>query len=306
MVLGGRTAPSAGRVLYLGASDWSASLSTLSPRDWTAAGQPFGAMAAGALAASEAFKVAMRRLAGLARSRAAYDRMFAAATEAVIDLAPETARSNADLGWFDLVSGGAIANSVLFALLRTPEVRGRCRVIDDDDAALSNLNRNALLLRSAVGTAKVRDLARYGHDLSIEPVSERYCEGQPVGPVVLLGVDDIPSRWAAQRQQPDWLGVGATVGFAAQVSSHDMSTPCVGCLHPVAGDTGGPIPTIAFVSFWAGLLLALRLLFRDQDRILAGAQTWFSPLRPEGWEYARMGVSAHPDCPVGCAATAAA
>ena len=300
VVFGKGQAPSATDVLYIGASDWSASLSAVSPRDWTAAAQPFGAMAAGALAASEAFKVAMRGLAPFARSRQAYDRMFAAATEAVIDLAPAAARPAPDVGVFDLVSGGAIANAALFTLLRTPGILGRCRVIDNDESALSNLNRNALLLRSGVGRAKVEDLARHGHSLEIQPVVERYREGQFLGAVVLLGVDDIPSRWAAQRQRPDWLGVGATAGFAVQISSHDATTPCAGCLHPVAGDTDGPIPTVAFVSFWAGLLLAVRLLFRQEDRILVGDQTWFSPLRPEGWSYAKMGLSAHADCPVGC------
>ncbi|MBL7466181.1 hypothetical protein INQ08_23460, partial [Escherichia coli] len=92
------------------------------------------------------------------------------------------------LGAFDLVSGGAIANAALFALLRTPDIRGRCRVIDDDESALSNLNRNALLLRSGLGTAKVTDLARHGCDLQIEPLVERYRDGQPLAAVVLLGV----------------------------------------------------------------------------------------------------------------------
>ncbi len=303
VVFGDRGPAAAGRVLYIGASDRSASLSTAAPQAWTAADQPFGAMAAGALAASEAFKVSMRRLSIFARSPQAYDRMFGPATDAVIDLPPGGARPEPSLGAFDLVSGGAIANAALFALLRTPDIRGRCRVIDDDESALSNLNRNALLLRSGLGMAKVADLARNGGDLQIEPLVERYRDGQPLAAVVLLGVDDIPSRWSAQRRRPDWLGVGATVGFAVQVSSHDATTPCVGCLHPQAGMTDGPIPTVAFVSFWAGLLLALRLLFREHDRHLSGDQTWFSPLRPEGWEYARLGLSAHPGCPVSCEAS---
>jgi len=291
----------ADHTVWLSASDWSATLTETSGPVWSADTWPIGAMATASMAAAEAFKVAMRRLGDVARSPAAFDLQFGPTKSAHIDLAsPETPR-NSDLGEFDMVSGGAIANAALFTLLRIPGVSGDCRVLDDDDASLSNLNRNALLVRSAVGQSKVRDLARYGQGLKIEPVHLRYQAGMSLRPIVLVGVDDIPSRWAAQSTNPAWLGVGATAGFSVQVSSHSPDTACAGCLHPVAGETTGPIPTVAFVSFWSGLLLAVRFLVHRAGVSQSDRQTYFSALRSEGWLYADLGVSARVDCPVLCA-----
>lgn len=304
VVYGDATAPLAGQIIFLGASDWAATLSSEGAQPWPATVWPIGAMAAAAMAAAEAFKVAMRRVADLARSEAAFSRLFAPAASAQISLAPPETPHIVELGAFDLVSGGAIANAVLFALYRLPGVAGSVNVLDDDVSALSNLNRNALLLRSAVGQDKVEDLARYGLGLRITPAPVRFAPGVPVGDVVLVGVDDIPSRWAVQATRPAWLGVGATAAYSVQVSAHEPGGPCVGCLHPSAGDATGPIPTVAFVSFWSGLLLAVRLiLHRAGHGASADAQTYFSPLRPEGWIYAGMGVPARPDCPVACEAS---
>lgn len=300
IVLGEASAPEADQVIWLGGSDWSATLSSTAPGAWTAVDWPIGALAAAALAAGEAFKASMRRLADVARSRVAFDMTWVPSTTAEVTLAPETAARARDLGTFDMVSGGAIANAALFVLLRLPEVSGVCRTWDDDEAALSNLNRNALLLRSAVGTSKVTDLARYGRGLKIEPVPVRFQAGHALGSTVLLGVDDIPSRWAAQGAGPDWMGVGATAGFAVQVSAHDATTACVGCLHPQGGEATGPIPTASFVSFWSGLLLAVRLLRHRADEETVDAQTFFSPMRPEAWPWAGQGMSPRADCPVGC------
>jgi hypothetical protein len=81
---------------------------------------------------------------------------------------------------------------------------------------------------------------------------------------VLVGVDDIPTRWFVQRQKPAWVGVGATSHAFVVVSDHLPGHPCAGCVHPL--DDGNPleeIPTIGFVSLWAGLLLAGTLLDPD-------------------------------------------
>jgi hypothetical protein len=58
------------------------------------------------------------------------------------------------------------------------------------------------------------------------------------------------------------------------------------------------------VSFWAGLLLVARWLRHLSGGEGHAAQTFFSPLRPEGWAYAGLGVAANPACPVGCVASA--
>lgn len=75
----------------------------------------------------------------------------------------------------------------------------------------------------------------------------------PLAPRVCVGVDDIPSRWAVQREWPNWLCVGATSHLEVRVSAHVAPGPCAGCAHPEDEELPGEIPTISFVSYWAGL-----------------------------------------------------
>src|SRR5258705_13164523 len=82
----------------------------------------------------------------------------------------------------------------------------------------------------------------------------------PLRDRVLVGVDDIPSRWAVQAKWPHWLGVGATSHYSALVSHHPSDLSCAGCLHPRDEAAVAEIPTAAFVSFWSGLLLASRFV----------------------------------------------
>ena len=267
-----------------------------------------GGMATGALAAAEAFKLAMRGLRGRALAPDYFDLLYAPCAAVEVRLAAADTLESADLPNFDLISGGAIANAVLFVLHRLPAIKGTCRVLDNDRSALSNLNRNALLVRSALGERKVDDLARFGGDLSVHPEPVRFEEGMPLAETVLIGVDDIPSRWAAQRAGSPWLGVGATESFNVLVSSHEPDQACVGCLHPMDGGLGGAIPTAAFVSFWSGLLLVSRWLreLTAASPAHADQQLFLNALRPESWAYGATPVGANAACPVGCRASTAA
>lgn len=289
----------------LNATDWSASLA-LERNRWSGDAWPVGGMAAAAVAAGEAFKSAMRKLAAHARSPGYFNDLYAPATEAVIETAPEGAPLDPELGTFDLISGGAIGNAALYVLLGLPGVSGAARVFDDDRSALSNLNRNALLRRSRLELFKVEDLASYETGLKLLPEPVRYddeaaAETQ-LAETVLVGVDDIPSRWRAQAAGPAWLGVGATDGFAVQVSFHAPGLACAQCLHPEANAPAGAIPTVAFVSFWSGLLLAVQLLRRGADAPPPPnqQQAFFTALRPESWPYAASPVPVRPHCPQGC------
>ena len=63
---------------------------------------------------------------------------------------------------------------------------------------------------------------------------------------------------------PAWVGVGATSHAFVVVSDHLPGHPCAGCVHPLDDDNQlEEIPTIGFVSLWAGLLLAGTLLAPD-------------------------------------------
>lgn len=279
---------------------------------------PFGALAAAGLAAGEIFKLVMRSLADYADAPAHFAELFAVSDDAMLSLDPTgeltpdmRARLEAlsDVGAIDLVSGGAIAQSFLYAVARLPGVRGDVRVIEPEPSDTSNLNRYALLRRSSLGDPKAATLATMPlGGLRVSPVVARYDRATPaalggLAPAVVVGVDHIPTRWAAQTGWPEWLGIGATSHYSAMSSDHTRGTPCTWCLHPADAPDVGPIPTVAFVSHWAGLLLAWRFV---RHRLglgvsLAAQYDFFTPLRTDlphaRW---RSPVAPRLDCPNRC------
>ena len=117
----------------------------------------------------------------------------------------------------------------------------------------------------------------------------------------MVGVDDIPTRWLVQRHAPDWLAVGATTHWSAMASYHEPGVGCAQCLHvrDEAGDA--PIPTVAFVSFWAGLLTASYFLRRaaGTPAYPYEQQVYMTPFRAENTVRSPVPFRA------GCAACAA-
>ncbi len=267
-------------------------------------------MAAAALAAAEVFKFSMRGLSRWARYPPLFAELYASTTSVMINLSPFIRTTISSLNQIDFVSGGAITNCVLYALLRLPNVTGSIRVIEDDTTALSNLNRGMLFLRSRLESPKAVELSQYATgNFSIQPVIARYgaetaAKLAPLADAVFVGVHDIRSRWEVQREWPKWLGIGATTHFTAMASYHTPDLPCAGCLHPIDDPTRDAIPTISFVSFWAGLWqVSLYLRYLANDRSLKrDQQFYFSPLRPETLWYSP--VQRRSDCPVSCGSSA--
>lgn len=293
------------RVVSLNASAWSSYLRPLAlATRWRERGWPFGAMGAGALAAGEAFKVAMHGLRRFARAPENFDKLFAPTLDIRFDLAPPEARRTTALGAFDFVSGGAIAHASLFCLGRIPCVTGEGRIIEGSTSEHSNLNRYALLLRSDVSTSKVDTLLGIDFgSLRLHAVPARLDDASaaalaPLAHHVLVGVDHIPTRWFVQRLHPRWLGIGATTHWGAMASFHEGELACAWCLHPRDDPADMPIPTVAFVSFWAGLLLAVHFVrsaggdFRSPRE----QQVYLTPVRPESVWWTP--VAARRECPV--------
>jgi hypothetical protein len=294
-------------VFRAGSTDWRGWISPAREvSQWASDGWPVGALAAADLVASEAFKVAMRKLSRFATHPEIFDELFAKSRRAVFELAPEGTPTRRELGAFDIVSGGAIAQAALFTFARIQGATARVRVIEPDISEISNLNRNMFLRRSRLGVAKARDIAEQEMDsISVMPIETRY-EGSSedelggLMPSVLVGVDHIPTRWAVQRMQPAWLGVGATSHYLAMCSFHTRNIPCAGCLHPHDDAGKDPIPTVAFVSYAAGLMVASRYLYHlGTGQMPSEEQQFiFRPLRPERpW---RSRVAPRADCPVDC------
>ena len=244
------------------------------------------------------------KLSHVARNPSRMATVFSAAERVAFALAPEGTPFARQLGNFDCVSGGAIVNAILYALARVPGVEGRPRIIEPDTADISNLNRYMLLRQSNLEELKAHDLAAIltGSGLIVEPISIRYEPSQlpsllPLAASVLVGVDDIPSRWLVQRAGPEWLGVGATTHWSGMASFHEAGLGCAECLHPVDDPGDAPIPTVAFVSFWAGLLTASYFLRHRAGQPAAANEQQIDPtaLRPENPTWS--GVPRRRGCP---------
>jgi hypothetical protein len=292
IALGNSSIPvAARRYLRLNATPWEGRIARADvSAPWQAGAEPLGGLTAAALAATEAFKVPMARLAPFTRNPERMGSVFAGCGDVQFALAPANMRLCSNLGHLDCISGGAITNAILYALARIPDVEGQVRVFEPETPDLTNLNRYMLLLRSNFVLAKAHDLAgMLAHRFSVQPMVTKYGPEMPPAIAalrsnVLVGVDHIPSRWIVQQAHPEWLGIGATTHWSAMASFHQAGLGCARCLHPVDDEAGNtPIPTAAFVSFWAGLLTAAYFL-----RHLAGEDTawdeqhvYLTPTRPE-------------------------
>lgn len=308
LVIGDSTfSGSAYQMVSLSGSTWTGRIGPTRQR-WVPTNSPFGALAAAGLAAAEAYKVAMRKLRPYA-SPGPFDEMFRAAVGAQVVLAPRHAGSpKADLGRFDMVSGGAISQAALYALARIPGVNGEARVIEPDINDITNINRYAFLRRSLVGEAKAVHLAGISlQGLALQGVQLRYEEKNvdSIGQLasdVLVGVDHVESRWAVQESQPTWLGIGATEAYDAMLSFHTRGLPCARCVHEIGAAPQGPIPTAAFISHWAGLLLAAAFVGNRAGWLRPGEQvTWLACLQL-GSQFGVRRVAGFPSgvCPYGC------
>jgi hypothetical protein len=295
------------RMISINATAWSALLSSTEhhAQRWREAFWPVGALGAASLLAGEAFKCAMHRLRPYARVPRFFDLLFAPNDSVHIELAPSHTRQVSDLDRFDLISGGAISHSLLYCLCRLPGVRGDGRVIEPDILDISNANRYMLMSLSERGWTKIDGLlSQDWRDLSLRGVPLRYEDATldligSLAPRVLAGVDHIPTRWSAQRARPRWLGIGATTHWSAMASAHEAGLPCAQCLHPRDEPNDAPIPTVAFVSFWAGLLLGVRYLRRiaGESVLSRQQQSYFTALRPEaGWESPIEALAMCPTC----------
>ncbi len=306
-VLGDTPAPSNSAYWRITGTEWAGRIEYMEQEGnvWATA-WPIGAMTAAVLAATEIFKAAV----ALLPLRRVWDEMLAPCHVAEWDFEGDGPIRSFDTPIpVDIISAGAITQSALFSLYRLP-LPLAIRIFDDDMNDLTNINRQMLARRSDSGL-KADIVARAATHLhSCLSIPEHFTETSavrslPLAPFTLIGVDHIPSRWVAQRAVVGWLGVGATSHFEASTSSHERWQSCAGCLHPI--DDPEPIefiPTVSFVSFWAGLSLAVRFVKRlmgtpylDEHQHL-----WIGSLRMGDKNAARFEpVAARWNCPVHCA-----
>jgi hypothetical protein len=236
---------------------------------WAAEDSELGGLAAATLAATEVFKTVMRRLPLNDPAQ------FARTVEASVTLAScPPGRERRDIGRVDCVSAGALGQAFAYALLRVRGLRGRVRFMDSETADITNLNRYALTRLSNVGALKTMivctsasgELRFTGLDVHLD--DEALERVQPLAPRLIVGTDNLASRWLAQSAMREgWLAISATDHFLSLTSEHAPGLGCARCLHDRDDGVVAQIPTVSFVSFWGGLTLAARLV-----RVAAGAR----------------------------------
>jgi hypothetical protein len=307
IVFGDTPATGDARFIRLEASDWASAVTGNLSGSRTVGQQPFGPAFAATAAAAEVFRSTMRTLAESGHA-ALSEHYLGPSRDVSLRFTP--LERTGDVGVVDVISAGALSTAALYLLLRVPGLTGRMRFIDNDTAALDNLNRYLLFTRKVLGHSKVgvlADLCPLG--LDAVPIQERITAETigsllPLADRVMVGVDHIPSRWLAQRYAHGWIGVAATSHFEAVVSEHDPTSACAGCLHPYDDDgEPTPIPTISFVSAFAGFSLAYRLLRVSQGHALADATVAYPFNLSAPRAVQAVPCAPHPKCPVGCVAS---
>ena len=312
--LGDTPAPS-GTVRVSG-TGWTGAVGLLAPAPSWQGIWPAGAMAAAAAAAAEGLRAAVPQIADRAGPPLPTAPWWRAipGRQVTLDLGRYRADGPIQLGAVDVISGGAITNAALYALLRMPAATATMRIIEPDLLDLPNLNRYALARRSMTGWPKTRalmafqtpDIAITGHDQFFNDATAACLA--PIAPRLLVGVDRIPSRWDAQRAAGQgWVCTGSSSHDFVLVSAHPAGSACTGCVHPRDENIAGDIPTISFVSFWAGLIQALELVATATGQ--APAWTRSTHVWPLGLDNPRgihpFRQDAFVRCPIGCRASTA-
>ena len=207
------------------------------------------------------------------------------------------------IGHLEAISAGAITQNLLLTLAAEEAISANVRLFDRDTVELSNANRCPFVFIDRLDDPKVmRIAALVPQRLQIEPVP-RHLDAGTAGSIarrstIVVGADDIAVRHRAQELEPSWLGIGATSHFLALVTEHPAGSACAGCAHARLGEDTAIIPTVSIVSFWAGYLLALRLIARAAGNPYPPSRqvTNFWPLRPTSIFEHPLAVNPH--CPL--------
>lgn len=294
------------RTVIVGWTKWSASLSDcLGLVRVAGSGWPIGAMGAAVLVAAEAAKIAGLILARLSACSKHFSELFAPSRSACLVLAPEPTHQVFQLGKFEIISAGAVSNAFLYSLFRLPGIVGVARVFDKDVSDESNRNRNMLLLPEFVGRPKVELLGHFVSGIKIEPEARHFSKNDlsSLADRVAVGVDDIPTRWLLAGAHTAWMSVGATSHFESMASVHYAHSACAACLHPHDEEQVGHTPTVAFVSFLTGLIMASDFLrhLACAEGPAASSQRYLTALQTKGeW---KAPVIPYINCPAHCEAS---
>ena len=226
----GRDAPAVDApTIYAGCDDWKALVGTEGPYSTSDHGNPFGAGFAACLAAANLFRFLF-----LPEGTQHLD--------ANISFPPDAASfprfaSSSLTGNLVLVGVGAVGNSAVWALARTPLI-GEIYLVDPQVIELSNLQRYVLCARSDEGVIKV-DVAgkEFGGALRAIPCQRTWASFLEANGYtwerILVALDSAHDRKAVQGSLPRWIANAWTQMGDLGASSHSFlgKDACLACLY---------------------------------------------------------------------------
>lgn len=222
--------------IFPNASGWVARVNH-KPSQQIGPPNPYAAGAAATLACAELFRrifLKSRPERNVSLSLLNFDKK----TGAKLELAEE------NIGEVLFVGVGAVGNAALWVLSRDTSIKGRLWLVDDEDIALSNLQRYVLATHKDVGHSKVLlgQQILGGSKLDVQPSKltlDNFTKEQgPIDiPVAVVSVDNIDARRSVQALLPRLVVNGWTGDQALGASWHVLSrdAACLACLyHPHA------------------------------------------------------------------------
>lgn len=226
----GRDAPSVDApTIYAGCDAWIGRVGIKGPYQTSDIGNPYGAGFAACLAAANLFRhLFLPEGASYLDSSVSFPPDGDTFPSLAVDAATDP---------LVLVGSGAVGNSAVWALARTP-LFGDIHLVDPETVDLGNLQRYVLCGRSDEGSVKVDIAARsFVGGLRPHPHREALASFLEANGYkwerVLVALDSAHDRRAVQASLPRWIANAWTQDGDLGVSSHNFLGPdaCLACLY---------------------------------------------------------------------------
>lgn len=259
--------------IFVGATAWSARISRRSPQEVVDTQSSVGALAAGAIGASEVFKTVFgERIQGVAKtdeyslSLLDYDVDINALGQAEAEL-PEHIDIDATL-----FGCGSIGCGLVLGVLLTPQLHGRLVAVDGEQFDTTNPYKYALLDRATAsgGVYKAvwvqQQFQAYANErmkaLAFVGTAESYVaslEPDYTIQLAISAVDTLESRLEIQDTLPRRIINAGIAGTTAEVTAHGFGDgPCLSCMvvsehkesrdaKPIADRLGLPLERIIYL-----------------------------------------------------------
>ena len=280
LAVGADAPPVDAPTVYAGCDGWVGRVGTKCPYSTSDLGNPYGAGFAACLAAANLFRFLFLPD---GTSLLDDDITFPADAASFPSLTEATLTDP-----LVLVGAGAVGNSAVWALARTPLAGDVC-LVDPEAVDLSNLQRYVLCARSDEGGVKV-EIAANAFEGVLQPLPHRetwasFLEANGYNwERVLVALDSARDRRAVQASLPRWIANAWTQVGDIGVSSHGFlgSDACLACLYLPTQESASEDEIIAEGLRIPGLQHRVRFLLgsgegTDQDICDAIAAAWEIP-----------------------------